>query len=231
MTINEIVKESNSIRESLIKLNWNITGSNYSKFKKIIKLENINITHFNPFSGKNNSAHKNRIPTNQILIENSTYNNGNKIKKRLYEEGLKKRECELCGQDENWMGKKMSLILDHKNGINNDNRLENLQIVCPNCNATLDTFCGKNVKNSKYNNEYTKKCSCGNNITKEYDTCVKCARIKMRKVKRPEYITLILDIKSLGYSATGKKYGVSDNAIRKWIKNEERLCRDSNPDK
>jgi hypothetical protein len=44
----------------------------------------------------------------------------------------------------------MSLILDHINGVNNDNRIENIRIVCPNCNATLDTHCGKiRVKNIK----------------------------------------------------------------------------------
>lgn len=52
----------------------------------------------------------------------------------------------MCGQGEEWNGKKMSLILDHINGVHNDNRLENLRIVCPNCNATLDTHCGKNNK-------------------------------------------------------------------------------------
>lgn len=51
-----------------------------------------------------------------------------------------------CGQGEEWMGKKMSLILDHINGVHDDNRIQNLRIVCPNCNATLDTHCGKNVK-------------------------------------------------------------------------------------
>lgn len=74
----------------------------------------------------------------KILIENSSYNRSS-LKERLYKEGLKERKCEFCGQDENWNGKHMSLILDHINGIYNDNRLENLRIVCPNCNATLET--------------------------------------------------------------------------------------------
>jgi len=82
------------------------------------------------------------------LIENSEYRHTSNLKERLYKEGLKKRECELCGQGEEWRGKKMSLILDHINGTNNDNRIKNLRIACPNCNATLDTHCGKN-KNSR----------------------------------------------------------------------------------
>ena len=65
-----------------------------------------------------------------------------------YKEGIKKRKCELCGQGEEWNGKHMSLILDHINGNPNDNRLENLQIVCPNCNATLPTHCRGHKKNN-----------------------------------------------------------------------------------
>ena len=53
------------------------------------------------------------------------------------------RECEMCGQGEEWHGRQMSLILDHINGVADDNRLENLRIVCPNCAATLDTHCGR----------------------------------------------------------------------------------------
>jgi hypothetical protein len=119
---------------------------------------------------------------------------GSKLKKQLYNEGLKKPICELCGQDEIWQGKKMSLILDHINGVNIDNRLENLRIVCPNCDATLDTFCSKNR--------------------------TKVLKVKKeRPTKKVSLTQLYMDLESeKSYVAVGKKYGVSDNAIRKWFK-------------
>jgi len=91
---------------------------------------------------------------------------------------------------------------------------ENLRIVCPNCNATLDTHCGKN-------NKIEKKmyyCNCGKEKGKYSKMCKICSDKSKRKNKRPEIGQLKKDIEKLGYVGTGKKYGVSDNAVRKWIK-------------
>jgi hypothetical protein len=171
------------------------------------------------------------IPIEEVLVKNSTYNRGN-LKRRLYSEGLKRRRCELCGQGESWQGRTMSLVLDHINGDGTDNRLENLRIVCPNCAATLDTHCGRNLPRER-------SCrACGAsfapiNRTNFYCSqgCVGRARSRglvgsnrgrpfpeRRKAKRPPYEQLLREIEETSFLAVGRKYGVSDNAVRKWIR-------------
>lgn len=221
----EVVKNSINITDVCRNLKLGTTCGNRNTIKKYINLFQLSIEHFHIPKNRNNTT---KIPIEEILVENSTYSSTHNLKERLYKEGLKERFCEDCGQDEEWRGKKMSLILDHINGINNDNRLENLRILCPNCNSTLDTHGGKNKdRRYKLDIERVEKlhiCSCGN--TKKYrysETCSECSQKKQRKIKdRPDLNTLLDEVKKTGYSKTGLKYGVSDNSIRKWIKNYQK---------
>lgn len=214
MNIEEIVKNSHSYRECIRKINWNVTGSSYVKIKKIINDLNLDTSHFKVIQ---DGINKGKTYTSvEIFIENSDFSRKN-LKNRIIKENLMEYKCKMCGNDGNWMGKKFSLVLDHINGINNDNRIENLRFLCPNCNATTETFCGKNKKNSKYNNDLH-FCSCGNMIySKSSKNCFECSKIKQRHTKRPSYDVLIKNIKELGYRGTGKLYNVSDNSIRKWM--------------
>ena len=213
------VKNSDSYVQVLRNLKMCETGSNYLTLKKYISLWKISLEHFSTASERARLyLNKPPCPLKEILTKNSSYNRTN-LKKRLYDAGLKKPVCELCGQDENWKGKKMSLILDHKNGIRNDNRLVNLRIVCPNCNATLETHCGKQGKNkcagcSKLKPLPRKYCSI--ECYRKYGT--QRLMTKTRKVNRPAHKDLVAELKKTSYLAVSKKYGVSDNAIRKWIK-------------
>jgi len=150
-TFTEAVLSSTSLSDILKKMNLRAAGGNFKTIKKYIKDLDIDISHFTTKEeyGKMLSG-KNKKPIEFYLVE-SSINWSSHIKNRLYKEGLKERKCEKCGQDEMWNGERMSLIIDHINGKNDDCRLENLRIVCPNCNATLETHCrgykGIGIKN------------------------------------------------------------------------------------
>lgn len=232
--IEQVVKSSYTKSEILRKLDLKIFTGNYDTLNRYIKKYELDISHFK-LNLKNTHSNR-RIPLNKIMVENSTYNRTH-LKRRLYREGLKERICELCGQDEMWKETKISLILDHINGVNDDHREENLRIVCPNCNAGLPTHCGKNLKIEKKEKKKKEKVfhyckDCGDILSRKSKSglCISCYNkqynykrsIKQRKVERPSYETLLKELKESNYSAVGRKYGVSDNSIRKWIKYYEK---------
>lgn len=145
----EFVKTSESLTEVLLKMNLVPAGGNFRTVNKYIGILKLDTSHFVTQAevAKRTNELFVKKPIEHYLVANNTKSSSHSIKERLYKEGIKKRECEECGQGEIWRGLKMSLILDHKNGDRYDYRLENLRIVCPNCNSTFPTHCrGKNVK-------------------------------------------------------------------------------------
>ena len=145
-----------------------------------------------------------------------------KSKKRLLKEGLLQYECYKCGLKE-WMGEPISLQLEHKNGDNTNNTLKNLTLLCPNCHSQTKTFAGKNIKKEK-KKYFCKNCSVKITRHSKSNLCRKCSNkdraYQNRKVKnRPCKITLLKNVKELGYTATGRKYGVSNTSIKKWLQN------------
>lgn len=122
----------------------------------------------------------------------------------------------------------MSLILDHINGVPNDNRLENLRIVCPNCAATLDTHCGRSLPRERtcpgcklpfeprhIQHRYCSAKCWGTVAASRYQGI---PHPQTRKVERPSYEQLMAEVQARSFVAVGRKYGVSDNAVRKWIR-------------
>lgn len=137
---------SQSFTDMALRMGLAPAGSNIKTIKKYVKLYGLDTSHFltrSQLSEKGLIKNKKWKPLSEILVNNSTFSTTH-LKNRLYKEGIKNRFCEKCGQGEMWHGEKISLILDHINGNHYDNRLNNLQILCPNCNATLDTHCKKN---------------------------------------------------------------------------------------
>jgi hypothetical protein len=215
--LKNIVEKSINYTDVCRNLEMSTKCGNRNTIKKYIELHKLDTSHF--YIPRKEP--KTKIILSDILIENSTYSTYN-LKERLYKSKIKERNCEMCGQGEQWNGNKMSLILDHINGVRNDNRIKNLRIVCPNCNATLSTHGGKNIKmkSTKINLSGNDKikCKCGKLKTYNSKQCAKCNSISQRKVNRPSYVKLVDEIKKLGYKGTGRKYIVSDTTIRKWRK-------------
>jgi DNA-binding CsgD family transcriptional regulator len=81
-------------------------------------------------------------PIDEIFAAGTRRGRGH-LKMRLLRAGLKDGSCERCGLAE-WQGEPLSVALHHINGDRNDNRLENLELLCPNCHSQTDTFAGRN---------------------------------------------------------------------------------------
>jgi hypothetical protein len=96
--------------------------------------------------GKKTGAMKSwrlKYPNELIFVENSTYARSN-LRRRILFDNLIDYKCSICNIGPEWMGKPMPLILDHINGVNNDNRFENLRFVCGHCDSQLETYKSKN---------------------------------------------------------------------------------------
>lgn len=267
----EAVKNSLSIAEVCRKLKIKAVGGNYKTVKNKISELNLDTSHF---TGKAwNQGLRYRIivpakPLSEILVKDSPYQSY-RLAQRLEKEGLKEHRCEMC-QNTEWFGQSIKLELHHINGNHNDNRLENLQLLCPNCHSFTDNYRGKNqgrsaqketsevesykfeepsVGNASGNLEPSQKnyiileegvetrrkesksskklepkyCAyCGTELlgkARRNKYCSQECAHKANGSQRPSVSQLLDDFKELkSYVQVGKKYGISDNAVRKWVK-------------
>jgi hypothetical protein len=224
-----VVPQASSLSEVLRHFGLRPAGGNHRLLRRWLETWNIPTDHF--IGTPAGPPPRDRIPLERILVAGSTYHRGH-LKRRLYADGLKQRRCELCGQGEEWHGRRMSLILDHINGVADDHRLENLRIVCPNCAATLETHCGRQNRIPDQERECM---HCGTLFRTRFRTQKYCSRYcgtrydrhglvrpGARRVERPPYERLLAQVAAEGWSAVGRRYGVSDNAVRKWVRAYER---------
>ena len=205
--LEEIISLSLSYKDVARQLGYNSYSGDLKKLLEL-RLSNFDTSHFHSV-----------IPVERnienIFIENSTADQ--KTLRRWYlKENYTDYVCSICGQEPFWQGKSLTLILDHINGKNKDNRIENLRWVCPNCNQQLET-----TGNKRGIKLIAKKycVDCGKEISRRSTRCEDCANKQKiipetnMQVTREELKQLI---RAKPFTAIGKQFGVSDNAVRKW---------------
>lgn len=243
----KVIAENNSANAALLALNAFSKIVGRRTFRQTIETLEIDTSHWakkpkpslpeeKKNKGKDFWFKQQPISLEELLVEKSDYNTNN-LKKRLIKANYFEYKCSVCEID-SWLGKPLVLRLDHINGINNDHRLENLRLICPNCDSQSPTFCGRNMKKPK--EEKLKKIEkiklekelievlkaqdclcidCSKPINKISLRCRKCASKNDRdtKIIWPPTKELIQMVEDSSYLAVGRQLGVSDNAIRNRI--------------
>ena len=148
----ELLKKSSTISEVLFKLGYTVKGNSwgYSQVKRRMDDLNLDYSIFKGKSAVTKINKLNNVKKEDILKENCKHQRI-VLRRYIIKNNLIPYKCAICGCTE-WQGKTLSLELDHINGINNDNRLENLRFLCPNCHSQTSTYGSRNqqLNSSEY---------------------------------------------------------------------------------
>lgn len=238
-----LVKECQNISQVCKSLGKRATNNNYLFIEKIIEKYNLDISHF--CVDYSNKKHHKPYTKEEIFCENSPMSTS-KARDATIKFGVKEWRCERCRRTD-WEGEKIPLQIHHINGDNRDNRIENIQLLCPNCHTLTDTYCGKKKKRklpqkhsliefNPHNREIKEKNSvltengkicpiCGKEFRGWRNFCSdECYNIYLKNT----YKKFSLDInkeklietfkKYKNFTQVGKYFGVSDKTIAKWCK-------------
>jgi hypothetical protein len=204
------VSTSKSYSEAIRVLGFRVTGASFKAFKKRVEELKIDIRHFA------NNCSSRAVPLDEILtIRKRRLDRSHK--KKIIEAGLLTQKCYSCGIGPMWNGEKLTLQIDHINGDCYDHRLENLQLLCPNCHSQTSNWGGRNIKNTE---KERKRCiDCNAAIHKSSTRCGPCNRAYLKDNTKTKIdwskVNLEKLVKEKPLTQIGKFLGVTDNAVRK----------------
>ena len=145
----ELIAKCTTITQALSSLGLKNKGGNNTSIKTRIAELRIDTSHFDP--RKFNTGNLQNKPLSEkevwdvVLIKDSRKSR-KCLRTYLRRYNLLEHVCADCGLTDTWNGKPIVLHIEHKNGVSNDNRIENLEWLCPNCHSQTDTYAGKNNK-------------------------------------------------------------------------------------
>lgn len=138
------VASSDSIAQVLRQIGLSPVGGNYATIKSAIARLNLDTNHFLGQANTKGKQHNKGRPLDYYL-RSGVSSNSNQLRKKIISVGIKNHRCESCGL-EYWLNEVIPLELHHKDGDRNNNSIENLMVLCPNCHTQTETYKGKNVR-------------------------------------------------------------------------------------
>lgn len=149
------VRQSTSLRQVLTRLGLsNQGGGSYGTIKRRIAelaLDTSHLTGQGWNTGlKFNPGIRRTRPLSELLVQDSPVTSMGRLKKRLIAAGMLEECCQICSMNQVWQGKPLVLRMDHINGVRSDCRVENLRLICPNCDSQLPTFAGRNIRRTEH---------------------------------------------------------------------------------
>lgn len=181
----ELIKSSHNIGEVLFKLNLTVKGNTwgYNHVRQRMRELGIDGTYFIGIASEKPKCFRSSVPDKDLFAENCKHSR-HVLRDRILLNKTLEYKCAICGID-SWEGKPLSLELDHINGINNDNRLENLRFLCPNCYSQTVTYGSRNSKKELvYSEETEDKVIEAYNRLKNKDLVYKELRVSRSIIKK-----------------------------------------------
>lgn len=215
----KIVNECNSLADILRKLGYvnHLNSALYRPLRKRLKKDLIDHSHIQ--LGKNSNLNKDltKHTKESYILKLETGSILKADKKQLIKFNLIPNDsCAICDQNRWWNNLPLTLHLDHIDGNPNNNKLDNLRFICPNCHTQTSTFCVGNRKPKEKNTCV----DCSSVIGSGSIRCQSCAsKLNNQKLKKfnpsEDELHDMVCVKRIPFVKLGEIYGASDNAVRK----------------
>lgn len=238
--LEEAVKESASVAGVLRCLQLPQVGGNHVLISKRIREYGIDCSHFTGRAHQRGKPAVNRKSSKERLVMGAAEDNrveASRLRRALVEIG-RPYKCAGCGLDPIWNERPLVLHVDHIDGQWWNNLPENLRFLCPNCHSQTDTFCSRNHHRRKPPLYTVPKkpvlqrpapkprirvpppiCKCGALLSKQAKSCAPCSHRAQERIEWPDSTRLQEMVNGSSYLAVGRELGVSDNAVRKRLRN------------